>query len=180
MVDTFKIKDIIDEDYINYYKPSMFIATNTCNFKCEFEDELNLVKCQNSSIINQPTYTENIQKLINRYMNNILTHAIVFGGLEPLDQLEELLSFIDKFRNVSQDDIVIYTGYTEDEVKNIKYLDMNIFEYLLSKNKLKNIIIKYGRFKIESEGRFDEVLGITLASKNQYAKQYNEYNLNNN
>ena len=35
---TFRIKDVIDEDFANYKKPSMFIATSQCSFKCEKEE----------------------------------------------------------------------------------------------------------------------------------------------
>ena len=46
----------------------------------------------------------------------------MFGGLEPFDQFEELFNFIKKFREVSLDDIVIYTGYYKEELleKNIR------------------------------------------------------------
>ena len=54
---TINIKDIIDEDFVNYKKPSMFIATSTCTFKCEKED-CN-VHCQNSKIVKQKTIKEN-------------------------------------------------------------------------------------------------------------------------
>ena len=79
MKQTIIIKDIIDEDFINYKKPSMFIATSKCSFKCEKED-CN-VHCQNSKIVKQSNIEMSIKKIINRYINNPLTAAIVFGGL---------------------------------------------------------------------------------------------------
>lgn len=159
-----KIKDIIDEDFVNYKKPAMFIATNTCSFKCEKEDSN--VHCQNESIVKQPTITENINKLIKRYLDNTISESIVFGGLEPLDQLDELISFINKFRKYSRDDIVIYTGYAETEVydKIAKLVTIN-------KHRGK-IIIKYGRYKTNNKKRYDNILGIELASSNQYAICY--------
>ena len=47
-------------------------------------------------------------------------------------------------------------------------------------SKLDNIIVKFGRFIPDSPHIFDTVLGVTLASNNQYAKLfmrgvYNEY-----
>lgn len=164
MVDIFKIKDIIDEDFVNYKKPSMFIATNTCSFKCELED-IN-VKCQNMPIVKQPTIVINIDNLIKRYLSNDITKAIVIGGLEPFDQFEELCSFIKMFRNISNDDVVIYTGYNKDEI-------IDKVNILLQYNIKGIIIIKYGRFINNGKKRYDDVLGIELASSNQYAVAYN-------
>lgn len=165
------IKDIIDEDYVNYKLPSMFIATSKCTFKCEKED-CN-VKCQNSPLTNQPNITVNIEDLVKRYVNNPLTKAIVFGGLEPFDQFLELLFFIQSFRCISSHDIVIYTGYTEFEIgdKVIELLNVNKVSSRYN-SKGNNIIIKYGRFKANENKHFDEILGIELASSNQYAKLY--------
>lgn len=165
----FRIKDIIDEDFINYKKPSMFIATSFCTFKCEKED-CN-VKCQNQPIVLQPIIEVNMTDIINRYLNNHITKAIVIGGLEPFDQFTELINFISLFREKSKDDIVIYTGYTEDETKQIKVNDKNIYDFINEHSECKNIIIKYGRFKSNLDKVFDNVLGITLASNNQYAKK---------
>ena len=175
---TFIIKDIIDEDFTNYKKPSMFIATSKCSFKCEKEDCK--VKCQNSKITTQPNIEISIDKIIKRYLNNLITKAIVFGGLEPFDQLPELLTFIKKFRNESFDDIVIYTGYTEEEIHTFKCDNKTYLEAILEVNKIPSqnpgispsIIIKYGRFKASGDKIYDEILGIELASSNQYAKIY--------
>ena len=43
----------------------------------------------------------------------------------------------------------------------------------LLKNKMnfKNIIIKYGRYIPDQEPHYDEVLGVNLASDNQYAER---------
>lgn len=85
---------------------------------------------------------------------------MVLGGLEPLDS-DELLHLITLFREQSDDDIVIYTGYTEEEIqKQIKQL-----------KGFENIIIKFGRFIPNQEKHYDEILGIELASPNQYARR---------
>lgn len=57
-------------------------------------------------------------ELIRRYLLNPLTHAIVLGGLEPLDSFEEVLTLLQRVRHDAQccDPVVIYTGYTEDEM----------------------------------------------------------------
>lgn len=165
IVKHFNVKDVIDEDFVNYKKPSMFIATSKCSFKCEKEDCE--VHCQNSSIVRQKTIKENINKLINRYLKNDITHAIVFGGLEPFDQMDELISFIIAFRKYLYDDIVIYTGYNEIEVYDKRKA------LVFANNHNGKIIIKYGRFKANGIKRYDNILGIELASSNQYAVVYN-------
>ena len=67
------------------------------------------------------------------------------------------------FRYRHADPIVIYTGYTEDEVKE-KFSPIYLYE---------NIIIKYGRYIPNQKSHYDEILGVNLASDNQYAKIYN-------
>lgn len=154
-----KIIDIIELDVSNYKKASMFIITCKCSFKCDIENGTNW--CQNSHLANSPTIDFSDDEIVYRYINNPMTHAIVFGGLEPIDQLEELVALISKFREKTEDDIVIYTGYTEDELKNI----LDRFTCF------KNIIIKYGRFRPYNKRHLDSILGIELASDNQYAKK---------
>lgn len=153
-----KIIDIVDEDLINYKKPNMFIITSKCSFKCD--KEYGTTICQNSSLANSKILDINDDLIVKRYVNNPITKAIVFGGLEPFDQFNELLNLIAKFRKVTHDDIIIYTGYKEDEIeKQISILKKYI-----------NIIIKFGRFIPNQQPHYDEILGINLMSNNQYAK----------
>ena len=70
---------------------------------------------------------------------------------------------------VFQTDVVIYTGYTKEELQNKIYKD-NI-SYLDKLKQYKNIIIKYGRYIPDQEPHYDEVLGVNLASDNQYAER---------
>ena len=73
------------------------------------------------------------------------------------------MNLISHIRRASDDDIIIYTGYKEEEI-------FPVVENLISK--YKNIIIKYGRFIPNQESKYDKILGITLASNNQYAVRY--------
>jgi len=155
------IKDIVEEDFINYKKASMFIAFPNCSWKCE--RECGRAICQNSALANTPSRNIGVKTILNKYLNNPITEAIVVGGLEPFDSLEDLEILITYFRAATKDDFVIYTGYTEEEVANM------IPEYLL---KMENIIIKYGRFIPDQESHYDETLGVELSSLNQYAKRY--------
>ena len=81
------IKGIIDEDFINYKKPSMFISAPECTFKCEKESGVRC--CQNSVLASAETFDISNDELIVRYVCNPITSAVVFGGLEPFDRFEE-------------------------------------------------------------------------------------------
>ena len=155
------VKLIKDEGFSDYKKPYMFIGTPFCSFKCCIEANIPISVCQNSSWAQSISIFCSNEEIIKRYRKNPITEAIVFGGLEPLDSWEDLLSFIRVFREKSEDDIVIYTGYNEYEVTD-KIRELSNFS---------NIIIKFGRFIPDQEPKFDEVLGITLASPNQYGKK---------
>lgn len=155
-----KIKGIIFEDFINYKKPSMVIEFPYCDFKCD--KECGQKVCQNSKLINTPSEEVSITGIVKTYMNNDITKAIVFQGLEPFDSRHDLYQLIKVFREYTNNDIVIYTGYTETELD---------YEIERLKRLFKNIIIKFGRFIPNQKSHFDSVLGVTLASPNQYAKK---------
>lgn len=155
-----KIKGIIFEDFINYKKPSMVIEFPYCDFKCDRECGQEV--CQNSSLTRSPTHDISISNIVLAYLKNNITQAIVFQGLEPFDSKEDLYQLIKFFRKYTDDDIIIYTGYTELELDS----DIQILKRLF-----KNIIIKFGRFIPNSPSYYDEILGVFLASSNQYAKK---------
>ena len=155
-----KIKNLIDEDFTNYKKPSMFIGTSNCDFKCD--KECGKPVCQNSELAKAPTIDIDDEEIIQRYLNNPITEAVTIGGLEPFDSFNEIFAFIADFRDYSKDDIVIYTGYYPDEIPS--YLE------LLSNN-YSNIIIKFGRFIPDRPHKYDELLRVKLASDNQFAKR---------
>lgn len=155
-----KIKSIVDEDFVNYKKPSMFLIFPYCLcFKCEKESGIHC--CQNSELARQTSYDVLINDILERYMQNSITSAIVCGGLEPFDSWNDLYELIQQLRAVSTDDIVIYTGYYKKEIQ----------DYVNQLKRYPNIIIKFGRYIPNQPSRYDEVLGVTLASNNQYAEQ---------
>jgi organic radical activating enzyme len=156
-----RIKNLMDEDIVNYKKTSMFIATCFCDFKCCTELGLDICICQNSPIAQSKIIDMSNEKIVKRYIKNKLTHAVVFGGLEPFKQFDEMLELIQCFREQTEDDIVIFTGYDEHEIK----------EELDKLKQFKNIIIKFGRYMPGDEVHFDDVLGVNLASDNQYAEK---------
>lgn len=154
------LKDIVETDFVNYKKPSMFLIFPKCSFKCGDKE------CQNYQMSKQKDIEINIIDLLKMYDANPITASVVCGGLEPLDTQETLVTFISAFRLFYPDDIVIYTGYTEEEVKNMVYGNFNLYNYLMS---FPNIIIKFGRYIPNHEPHYDEILGVKLASDNQYA-----------
>ena len=109
-----KIKAIIEEDFINYKKTSMLLGTCFCNWKCLKEKNLDISICQNIELARTNIIDIPNDKIIKRYIENSITHAIVIAGLEPFLQFQEVYDFIRDFREQSQDDVVIYTGYYPD------------------------------------------------------------------
>lgn len=153
------IKQLLDEDFINYKKPSMFIGFPSCSWKCD--KECGMQVCQNSALASSPIKDIRFKTIVNRYINNPITSSVVCGGLEPFDAWDDLYGLIAYLRVSTQDDIVIYTGYYKEEIE--EYIDkLKVFP---------NLIVKFGRYIPNHEKHFDEVLGIYLASSNQYAER---------
>ncbi len=154
-----RLKNIIDEDFVNYKKPSMFIATCFCDWKCCTEQGLNISVCQNSVTAQQKTIDIPADEIFRRYVNNPISQAVVFGGLEPIKQFDEVVEVISMFRGSNNyDTFVIYTGYDLNEIS-------HKCEYL--KKNFSNIILKTGRYFPNNKPHFDNVLGINLISDNQ-------------
>ena len=150
-----KIKGLITEDFVNYKKASMTIIFPYCTFKCGKD------YCQNSSLAKTPIIEISIDDLVNKYINNPITEAVVMQGLEPFDSWNDLKEFVKKLREYNNDDIVIYTGYNKDEV----------IEYVKELSIYPNIIVKFGRYIPNQEKHYDDVLGVYLISNNQYAER---------
>lgn len=158
-MDNIVLKGVIDEDFVNYKDPSMTLMFPKCTFKCCTDD----VVCQNESLFAESDIIIPIDYLCERYLDNEITSAIVCQGLEPMDSFVDLESFIDTLRTKYKcmDDIIIYTGYDKEEI--IERVDI-LSDY-------KNIIFKYGRYVSGQDPHIDEVLGVELASDNQYAER---------
>ena len=150
------IKGLISEDFVNYKKVSMTIMFPYCTgFKCGAE------YCQNSPLAKSKNIELSIEDIVSKYINNSITESVVMQGLEPLDSWDDLLNLVVELRKRTQDDIVIYTGYNKEEIK----------EKINELKQYKNIVMKFGRFIPDQESHFDEILGVTLASLNQYAEK---------
>lgn len=153
-----KLKGIIDYDIINYKEPVMTLEFPYCDFKC---DKLNGCQvCQNSSLVFEPDIDILMSDIWLLYEQNPLTKGFCFQGLEPFDSYQ-IFDLIDTIRYYCDDPIIIYTGYNREQLpKQIEIL-----------KQYRNIIVKWGRFILGDEPHYDEVLGVNLASNNQYAER---------
>ena len=155
-----KIIDIVQEDFLQYKLPSMFILFPYCTMKCE--KDCGKQCCQNRDLL-AFAYKPDVStsEIVSWYVKNDITKAIVLGGLEPFDSFNDVKNLITEFRKITLDDIVIYSGYKEDEItKQVEELK----EY-------PNIIIKFGRYVPNEKPHLDDLLGVYLSSNNQYAKK---------
>ena len=119
--------------------------------------------CQNDAWRGSAAIAMDDDIIIRRYLSNDITKALCFAGLEPFEQFDELLCLVSKLRTEyhCNDTVVIYTGYNLTE----------IMPEVDTLKKFENIIIKFGRYVPNQSKHFDEVLGVYLASDNQYAER---------
>lgn len=154
------VKGIIDEDFVNYKKPAMVIECGYCNMKCGAD------KCHNVHLLTAPDIQIDDMQLIERYINNPITKAVVLQGLDPLGNAESVnqtLQFINTLRGCGcEDDVVVYTGFNESQIPDVIRFIKKYFN---------NVIVKFGRYMVDLPEKYDEILGVTLASNNQYAKK---------
>ena len=154
-----RLKNVTDEDFVQYRKPCMFISVCFCDWKCCTEIGADICLCQNSPAYGNKIVNKHNDALVKRYLKNPITKSIVFGGFEPMLQFDELVELIGCFRKQTDDDIVIYTGYREDE----------LLDKIGVLAKFKNIIVKFGRYKPNQKSHLDDVLGVELANDEQHA-----------
>ena len=148
------VKNIIDEDFVNFKAPAMFVAFPACTFKCGREN------CQNRELAAAPDIHIAPEKIAARYAANPISEAVVLGGLDPLDSPDAALRLVHALRKVTNDPVVIYTGYDKENLGDV--LELLSF--------YKNIIVKFGKFVPGQKPHFDPTLGVMLASDNQYAE----------
>ena len=155
-----RLKGIIDYDCNNYKEPTLTLEFPYCDFKC---DKLNgCPVCQNAPLARECDLDISGDVIWKMYSENPLTKAFCFQGLEPFDSFMDLMDLIIFIRRDKHcdDPIIIYTGYNKGEDK---VVEMFLSHY-------KNIIVKWGRFILGHEPHYDEVLGVKLASDNQYGE----------
>ncbi len=157
-----KLRGFIAEDFVNYKIPSMFLASTTCDWKGCVEQGMSPALCQNESLASSPIIDITDDSIYSLFSANDIAQAVVVGGLEPMLQFDELDRLISTFRGYGEMcDFVIYTGYYPEEIQRETSI--------LARHR--NVIIKYGRYVPNRLPVYDEVLGITLASDNQFARR---------
>ena len=77
------LKTIDKENFNHYKKPAMVLGFPNCSFKCNKECGSRV--CHNDALASANNILLNAEDVINNYLNNHLTSAIVAAGLEPLD-----------------------------------------------------------------------------------------------
>lgn len=138
----------------------MTLMMPKCSFKCDKENGVQL--CQNWGLAAAPLQTVHINGLMRNYKSNPITEAIVLQGLEPFDSLIDLYTVAAALEDFQiTDDFVIYTGYTREEITS---------ELKPLHNVPGHVIIKWGRYIPNQEPHFDPILGVYLASDNQYGE----------
>ena len=155
------LKGIIWEDFVNYKKICTTLMFPICkNFKCDRENGVQL--CQNWSLAAAPSQWHDIDDIMTTYMHTYLSEAIVLQGLEPFDSLTDVYTVAAAMEKWNiKNDLVIYTGYTRQEIaSSLKPL------FCIPGT----LIIKWGRYIPNQKPHFDPVLGINLASDNQYGE----------
>lgn len=152
-----RLKDM-QEVFQDYKKSALLLSTCFCDWKCCNEAGIDKSVCQNNKIAQQKEVVVSFSSLLKKVRSSI-TDSIIFAGLEPLLQIDEVVQCIDYLRehNVKKD-IIIFTGYYLEEI------DHNTLERLSDKR----VILKCGRYIPNRPSVFDQVLGITLVSDNQY------------
>lgn len=142
----------------DYRKTGLLVAFPHCDFKCCHEQGLPTSVCQNCHLKEDQNIEISQGKIVHMYDPKI-HKALICGGMEPFDDLADLLILINVFRKCYQDDVVIYTGYNLDEITPGLLAVLRAYG---------NIVLKVGRYVAGDAPKYDEVLGVTLASSNQY------------
>lgn len=170
-----KLKAIKPNDYTNYHDPegwsSLFVGMGVCDWKCCIAANIPIETCQNSELAKAPVVEMDAETLIRTYIGE--SGSVVVGGLEPFNDMASLKELAKAYsetvsylgENTQFDKFVVYTGYKPDEI-------ITLVEqiYDIVKTKL-TFIVKFGRFVPNQTPHFDDVLGVDLASDNQYAKE---------
>ena len=157
-----RLKTIVEESFDYYRYPVFLMAAAECDFKCCKEAHISEKVCQNYPWSFKPVKLCDDEDIIRKYLSNPISKAVCFAGLEPLLQAQELYSFMRLFRKYSEDPIIIYTGYNRNEIE----YAISCFEATAEKN----VIVKFGRYVPGQKPHYDPVLGVNLASDNQYGE----------
>lgn len=159
------VSGVIQERFSDYRKPALMLLAPTCTWKCCTESGIPPDVCINNHLCSRQQYFLSVEEMWHMYSTNPITCALLFGGLEPMDSIDGVLTMARYFRAHTRDDIVVYTGYTHLECAS----KLGPFR------ELENMIFKFGRYQPGDRPHVDRVLGVPLASDNQYAIRIGEF-----
>ena len=173
-VNIMKLTNLIEEDFVNYRKPGMFLGFPYCSGKCNSPGK---IVCQNEELRCMPEgdlIDISPDEIIERFYANKISECLILGGLEPFDSYPDVLNLLTKLSRHDPNykwknyrsyypEVVIYTGYYPFEIK--KQL-IDIAWHIPS---CINVIVKFGRYIPGDKPHFDSILGVDLASDNQFA-----------
>ena len=156
------VKLVKQDDFVQYKKPCVVVCFPNCTWKCCTEAGIPTSVCQNQEMCGLKDIDITPEDVYNLYKESLFAESICCSGLEPMLQFDDVLSLLKYLREHDCDaDFVIYTGYYRYEIE-------DKIEQLA---KYKNVIVKFGRYFPNQEKHYDEVLGVWLASDNQYAER---------
>ena len=167
-----KLTNIIEEDFVNYRKPGMFLGFPYCSGKCN--QEAGKIVCQNQVLQNAELIDISAEEILERFYKNPIPECLIFGGLEPFDSFDDIMDIlvhlkaresINKWKKYFSYNprIVIYTGYYPFEIKNM------LFDIADTVHPAVYVAVKFGRYLPGYKPHFDPILGVHLASDNQFA-----------
>ena len=112
-----RLVNLIEESFTEYKKPHMLLGFPLCSFKCDHEYGNKI--CQNSELARAEKIEIPVEDVVARYLSNDITKAIVLAGLEPFDSYTDVIGLLEELRskNGCYDDVVIYTGYKPEELR---------------------------------------------------------------
>jgi hypothetical protein len=145
----------------DYKKVGLYVPTSCCTFKCVTEAKekgIEFIECQNHALLGCNKINMSAKDIYNMVQEDVFVEAVILSGLDPLDSFEETIEFIDEFRKLSDMEIVIFTGYKEEEISN----KMSLL------SKYNGITMKVGRYDPTIPPRYDPIGEVTLATGNQY------------
>lgn len=156
------VKLVKVDDCAQYKKPCLVLCFPSCTWKCCIEAGISISVCQNQEMCAMKDIDVSPEEAYIMYQNSIFSKAICCSGLEPMLQFDDVLSLLKYFREHGcDDDFVVYTGYYRHEIE----------DKISQLAKYKNVVVKYGRYVPNNEKHFDKVLGVWLASDNQYGER---------
>ena len=156
------VKLVKQDDFVQYKKPCVVVCFPNCTWKCCTEAGIPTSVCQNQEMCGLKDIDITPEDVYNLYKESLFAESVCCSGLEPMLQFDDVLSLLKYFREHDCDaDFVIYTGYYRHEIE----------DKVQELAKYKNVIVKFGRYVPNQARHYDEVLGVWLASDNQYAER---------